>query len=864
MFKTRIRFLCIYVTMIFICGIFFASSTFAFDGNAGNDGGVSGSVVRCGKRNGKYFPESGINSCYGGAWVYYKTPDAPARYDSNGNETQAWKDWHEKWNDIEIPGSNSGSISGGHVKGCASVGGYYRLAPFQYKDGGTVVEQVGLYQAYIFKKAGGWYTYNRHGFPGSKPWKTAMKDFQEAKKDPGFADKTDDVTGKSVSWFCYKEDPHRDHEGEMHSWSEIKLSTDGYDIYEISEDDGYVGVTLSTNDESVDVYFGHTLYYEVTDEEGFADNESAKFKAEYQISGGGADTSKDEWSADGTTDWEKELDMNSNGEPNKKITVHLNPGETKTVCRKISGYYSNMTFEWNGSKYTVDREDKEDSEACATITRAKDPGPPDGNNLEPVLSGGSKTGRMFAGEKSTLSWNAVATGSNTRRLAAFDTISYLVNPYYQKTDNGYVSGSKNYQGNGLCAFVGSQLGANTVGCATVRPIDERSSVSNPWDTATKPTSSTYYSTTKDGSGSQLVVVPEIYQSGVTSIGAKYCTTLGYRLEYWSAVNTVALQKIDENVWTHDSNRDYWYIFDSACSVIAKRPQVAVWNGSAFSAGGINTALSPRYTKTDMGTLVSEGGNTTAYGSWAEYMAIGGGSGDNLEKSNIFNFSSAAGLTLGAKNPEHQNVQWGTNGSLSNLTIANTSWLGSSGIETNGAYQQRMEQYLRSKAEERSGSIGPGTTSVTGTQILSYTGDLDIWGNIESSLSSIVHSDRKNLPQMVIFVDGNIKVHKDVERIDAWLIAKGNLNTCAEYATGTTQAGGDCSKRLQFNGPVSAGSVSLHRTFGAENGNSRYEPAEIFNMRPDAYIWAYNQSLQPDDNGGYDYKAVYSRELAPRY
>src|SRR5574344_47094 len=118
-----------------------------------------------------------------------------------------------------------------------------------------------------------------------------------------------------------------------------------------------------------------------------------------------------------------------------------------------------------------------------------------------------------------------------------------------------------------------------------------------------------------------------------------------------------------------------------------------------------------------------------------------------------------------------------------------------------------------------------------------------------------------LPQIIIFAK-NIKISQNVDRVEAWLIMDeddgGNLDTCADIPEpNSTQ----CSKTLVVTGPVFAKSLTLNRTAGANPGiNESYvsgsetavlrrnlsddgsiAPAEIFNLRPDAYYWAYNQA-----------------------
>lgn len=167
-----------------------------------------------------------------------------------------------------------------------------------------------------------------------------------------------------------------------------------------------------------------------------------------------------------------------------------------------------------------------------------------------------------------------------------------------------------------------------------------------WDDVTSDNFS--YSHTQD------VVVSENYGSA-SSIGAKYCTTMGYKFQYWYGVNKTGGSNWSRNItWHPDSKKDdYWHIFPSACSVIAKRPSMAVWNGSVFADAGVKISLSKRYNTTDMGTLTNgagiEIGNT--YGSWGEYLLIGG-------TGTIDNMASAAALTNGRTNGDGKGLEVG--------------------------------------------------------------------------------------------------------------------------------------------------------------------------------------------------------------
>jgi hypothetical protein len=131
------------------------------------------------------------------------------------------------------------------------------------------------------------------------------------------------------------------------------------------------------------------------------------------------------------------------------------------------------------------------------------------------------------------------------------------------------------------------------------------------------------------------------------------------------------------------------------------------------------------------------------------------------------------------------------------------------------------------------------------------------------------SSASDIPQLVI-IARNIVIDDSVERVDAWLLAIGQdtsatvkggiLNTCdSSIAEPTKLTSKVCNKQLTVNGPVMANHLYLYRTAGSGVGDDSGTPAEVFNLRPDAYMWASNYA-------GLQSKArtVYEAELPPRF
>jgi hypothetical protein len=126
--------------------------------------------------------------------------------------------------------------------------------------------------------------------------------------------------------------------------------------------------------------------------------------------------------------------------------------------------------------------------------------------------------------------------------------------------------------------------------------------------------------------------------------------------------------------------------------------------------------------------------------------------------------------------------------------------------------------------------------------ITYTGDM---------LTSV-----RSIPQVVI-IAANINIRDSVSRIDSWLIASGTINTCANIAAPLNS--NKCNTLLEVNGPVITNRLILNRTAGSNPDEESGDPAERFNLRPDAFLWAQLQA-----SGTNKAQTVYSTELPPRF
>ena len=156
------------------------------------------------------------------------------------------------------------------------------------------------------------------------------------------------------------------------------------------------------------------------------------------------------------------------------------------------------------------------------------------------------------------------------------------------------------------------------------------------------------------------------------------------------------------------------------------------------------------------------------------------------------------------------------------------------------------------------------TELKGRQIvIRAQGTVTIEDNITYKNAKSSHF--AELPQLIIISEsGNIVIGENVERLDAWLIAKrGYVSTCGAVAGHWTDGltASVCNKRLMVNGPVIADKIYLRRTFG-ESGSGDHDhpgvPAETFNLRPDVYLYGYSRT-----QGAGSISTMYTKELPPR-
>jgi len=313
-----------------------------------------------------------------------------------------------------------------------------------------------------------------------------------------------------------------------------------------------------------------------------------------------------------------------------------------------------------------------------------------------------------------------------------------------------------------------------------------------------------------------------------------------------------------------------------CLIVSKSPKVQVYGGDLVVGRGYNSS-GTKISSSIITSVTNKSG--TYYGSWAEYamvpsnavegMASGSGYAGGVGTMNLcsglslLTFANATNATSPSCNSA--NIGKYTLASSSQLEAIQARFATSSGATT-----------LTGNVDVRSlisGTIYPGS----GTINLSASEDMPAgkWvvinaPNATVRITSSLHytsaalTSVQSIPQLIIIAQ-NIVIQDNVDTVDAWLLAKGTgangtLTTCDASITEPTQLTASvCSTKLTINGPVIANHVNLYRTAGSGTGTASGDPAEVFNLRPDAYMWASNFS-------GLESKArtVYQTELPPRF
>lgn len=301
----------------------------------------------------------------------------------------------------------------------------------------------------------------------------------------------------------------------------------------------------------------------------------------------------------------------------------------------------------------------------------------------------------------------------------------------------------------------------------------------------------------------------------------------------------------------------WAHSKPICTVVGKKPKLQIWGGDVSVRGKIETS-----------TSLKDQGGTKTFGSWVEYGAFSVGtnsrfaSGSGTNGGNVSNnqdvwsnltFANTVGFgnyTTLASFPPLPGVSAFFEAVKNTLPIVPASVdIGSLTFDTGSPVQVRTRKAPTGNLTITGGNIPPGKSVV-----IIAEGTVTIDGNI--NYTNAMLSRPKDIPQVVI-IAANINIKDSVTRVDSWLVAGGKVDTCYNFPGKLTS--GKCNAVLEVNGPVVTNKLVLNRTAGSGAGLQSGDPAERFNLRPDAFLWAQLQAA-----GSNKAQTVYSAELSPRF
>lgn len=318
----------------------------------------------------------------------------------------------------------------------------------------------------------------------------------------------------------------------------------------------------------------------------------------------------------------------------------------------------------------------------------------------------------------------------------------------------------------------------------------------------------------------------------------------------------------------------WQHSNLACVVIGKHPVLQTYGGDVIV--GRNGGSSGSNIATSIKTVLDK-----RYGSWSEYGIIAAGSVSGMASASGYaggvdpvGICAVSNLTLNNRtNPTDaclaSAVGSYTYGAASS-TVANRFAIVSTTPQISGDVTVSSLASGKTYTNNTSGSeirltMGSPATLPAGKWVVinAPNATVKIMGDLRYTTSAL--TKLSDIPQIVIIAK-NIIVSDSVTQIDAWLVAtgtgtEGRINTCGAggVTEATTITSKNCDKKLTVNGPVITNRLILRRTAGAGTGTASGDPAEVFNLRPDAYLWAL--SLQTSTPKA---QTVQTVELPPRY
>ena len=324
-------------------------------------------------------------------------------------------------------------------------------------------------------------------------------------------------------------------------------------------------------------------------------------------------------------------------------------------------------------------------------------------------------------------------------------------------------------------------------------------------------------------------------------------------------------------WQDEEGDHEWACSSDVEYTIAKKPSFQVWGGNVYSAKDIETSVANKH-------MID--GEVRSFGSWTELglmangtvtgMASGAGLGYNRGDKGGNSFCLRSTLTFANEGCENSAGFKGAgsidSGEDRHNLISDFVQEGDEFIVSSGApldlsiddenhktdegvyyYYRDGEMYLGALS-----GINSGTTKVIDTK-----GNITIANNIEYKDKEGGNTALTDIPKVILYASGNIIIQCHVNRVDAVLIAGGDIKTCNNDDENEERN----SNQLKINGATVSNTLTLNRTYGAATVFNSIIPAEIINYDTSLYLWANGKS-----NVAQTGKIVtaYQVELSPRY
>lgn len=340
-------------------------------------------------------------------------------------------------------------------------------------------------------------------------------------------------------------------------------------------------------------------------------------------------------------------------------------------------------------------------------------------------------------------------------------------------------------------------------------------------------------------------------AGDLSVGTKICFAL-----------SVQPRAGNDNKWVHSA---------PICLVVGKKPKIQVWGGDLSVGKSFSGSAVPSNVQTSNSV---KSGNT--FGSWIEYGIFATGSVSGVASGSAYAGPGLAGATTCQASMLSFTNATDDNGCTDTTSIGNyattrsipdvaSSFTGSGSVLPPAVVPNNLTAggvFIGTSAGNL--TINTSTLNPGKSVILKVNGTVTIAG--DQKYNPGPYASVSQLPQLVIMAD-KIIINSAVTNVDAWLIANGPngiIETCdtgsATYILSGAQGltSNKCQTPLTINGPVMAKQLWLRRTAGSGTGAASGDPAEVFNLSPDAYMWAQAQAT----SGG-RIQTVYTTELPPR-